>query len=113
MDTAIPQGPTISLAIRHMMAASILQSISPEVKDTGISQVLHHAGKTLFDAAVRYMNYDNDAWYFGSASQSLPPQGQPYYGAILMLLSNAISMEHLKDILHTAGESLMKPAVNV
>jgi len=108
MNTVTPQGPKISLAIRHLMAASALQSISPEVKDAGISQAVHSAGKTLFDAAVRYMNYDNDAWYFASDLRPLPSQGQPYYGALLLRLSNAISMEHLKGILHTAGESLIK-----
>ena len=123
-DAVIPDRPGISLAIRHMMAASILQSISPEVKDTGISKALNNAGRTLFDAAVRYMNYDKDAWYFETVPpgswypgieetmlnpQPLPPREQSYYGVLLMLLSNAISMEHLKDILFSAGESLKKP----
>lgn len=100
-----------SLAIRHLIAASLLRSISPEVKDAGISGALHQAGKTLFDAAVRYMNYDNDAWYF--SLQPLPAMDQPSYGTLLLALSEAITMEHLKEILHTAGESLMKVPANV
>lgn len=123
-DAIIPNNPVISIGARHIMASMLIKSIAQELKDTGLSEELHRAGKILFDAGMKSISYNENIWFwgpqpdpwqqiFGKADtmlnpQPLPPHEQAYYGAHLILIANTISFDNIQDVVHTIGMSLMK-----
>lgn len=122
-----PHVPILSTGARHVMAATIINDISKEVKDPGIAKELHHVGKHLFNAGKETLDYDDELCYWPKPPipprpwhdllgleetelnpQPLPPQEQPYYGALLIILSNTLSLENMQESVRNIGESLMK-----
>src|SRR3954464_4851413 len=113
IDAILPHGPRISVAARHVMTSMIVKSISQELKDADLSKELYRAGKTLFDAGMKSISYDDDIWYwtphpepgrqiFGEEDtmlnpQPLPPHEQAYYGAHLILLANTIFFDNIQE----------------
>ena len=137
MDTALHQvpnqeGTVISEGTRHIMASMIIKAIAKKVKDRNIAKELQWAGKTLFEAGAKAMTYENDDWcatywphYFGPHPepwhwrfgeeimlnpQPLPPE-DGYYGALLTVLADAVSLVKMPDILRNIGYSLKEMKV--
>ena len=98
-----PHVPMLSAGARHVMAATIINDISKEIKDAGTSKELHRVGKHLFNAGKETLDYDDEIWDFGPFPtppkpwydllgleeaglnpQPLPPHEQPYYGGLMV-----------------------------
>ena len=124
-EPLVPHLPILSAGARRLMAAAIIKTISKGVKDAAISKELHQIGKTLFERGKETSKYDDPygswpppprPWHDllgideeeGINPQPLPPHEQPYYGALLFLLSNTFSLENLQESVRNIGESLMK-----
>ncbi len=129
-----PHEPVLSVGTRHVMVSMALKSITKEIKDPNIAKELQWASKSLFNAGVQSMSYDDDDWcpliprhhfdthgpspepwvrIFGGEEvmlnpQPLPPKEQAYYGAILTTLADAVSFENFPDVLRNIGTSLME-----
>lgn len=132
-DAIHPQALVISEGTRHVMAAMVIKSISKQVKEPTIEKELQWMGKSLFDTGIQFMNFDDDDWcgtrvphHFGSDQQlsflnfeeevmlnpqPLPPRVNVYYGALLTMLADAVSVEKIQDALRNVGASLMNTSV--
>ncbi|MDO6433467.1 hypothetical protein Q4E93_22835 [Flavitalea sp. BT771] len=122
-----PHVPMLSAGARHVMAATVINDISKEVKDAGISKELLRVGKLLFNSGKETLEYEDELCYWpkppippipwyellgveeaGLSPQPLPPHEQPYYGALLVLLSHTLSPERMQESVRHIGESLIK-----
>jgi hypothetical protein len=122
-----PHVPMLSEGARRVMAATVINDISSEVKDAGISKELHRVGEHLFNTGKETLEYDDDLCYWpkspipprpwhdllgleeaGLNPQPLPPHEQPYYGALLVMLSATLSPGNMQESVRNIGESLMK-----
>ena len=128
-DAIHPQGPVLSEGTRNVMASMVVKSIAKNVKDLDAAKELQWIGKSLFETGAQSMSYEDDDWcgtpyphHFGPHYQSeflnfgeevmlnpqpLPPHEHAYYGALLVMLADAVSMEKAKGILRNVGTSLM------
>ena len=133
-----PNVPLISESARNILGSAVIKSIAQKVTDEGIAEHLHSAGKTLFKAGIESMDYDDDffpwphpkpnylddvlnfvpsveAWRFSVGGeeimlnpQPLPPHEQSYYGALLTILAEAVSVKDISENLRNIGNSIMK-----
>jgi hypothetical protein len=132
-DALHPQGPVISEGTRHVMASMVIKSVAKQVNETTIKKELELLGKSLFDTGTQFMSFDNDDWCgtrlphhfsphqqpsflnFGEEvmlnPQPLPPHEHVYYGALLTMLADAVSVEKVQHALRNIGASLMNTRV--
>lgn len=128
-DAIHPQGPVLSKGTRNVMASMVIKSIAKKVNDSNAVKELQWVGRSLFENGAQSMSYDDDDWCgtpyphrfgphyqaeflnFGEEvmlnPQPLPPHEHAYYGALLIMLADAVSMERAKDVLRNIGTSLM------
>ena len=113
------------------MASMIIKSIACEVKDAKLTQELNGLGKKLFTAGAKAMSYNDDDWCgtpphrFGpdpipwvfldpGALVGFNPQPDPpgirYYGALLVLLADAVSVKDIGTASAKAGNNLVNQA---
>jgi len=121
----------------HIMASSIVKSIAQKITNADTAGELNSAGKNLFKSGVESMDYEDDFWpihpkpwyrdeliQFGPSPepwflnfggeevmlnpQPLPPHEQSYYGALITMLADAVSLENVSGNLRDIGASLMK-----
>jgi hypothetical protein len=121
----------------HLMASSIIKSIAQKITNVNTAEELNSAGKSLFKSGVESMDYEDDFWplhpkpwyrdeliQFGPSPepwflnfggqevmlnpQPLPPHEQSYYGALLTMLADAVSLENVSENLRNIGASLLK-----
>jgi hypothetical protein len=121
----------------HMMASSVIKSIAQKVTDADTAGELNSAGKSLFQDGLESISYDDEFWpwpnpkpnYLGEIinfgpspepwllsiggeevmlnPQPLPPHEQSYYGALLTMLADVVSLEDVSVNLRNIGASLM------
>lgn len=135
IDALKPHLPVITEKVRKIYASSIIKTIAKKINDKEVAKELHTTGKILFDAAVEELDYDDDIfpshpkpWYEGTIffgpqpepwviadedeealnPQPLPPHEVKYYGAILSILADTISVEHVAIALRNIGSALIK-----
>lgn len=135
MDALIPHGPVISTGTRHVMASMIIKSVANSLTAGSARTELEGAGKKLFDSGVQTMSYDDDGWCgtpyphrfphifepvpvpwifnLGREElmlnpQPLPPDEKAYYGSILTLLADAVTLEGMPEMLKKIGASMME-----
>jgi hypothetical protein len=130
-----PHVPKVSVCTREVMAAMIVKAIAPEITDAKISRELQAAGKRLFTSGSKAMNYDDDDWcptgphpvlgpdpvpwlsvYSGFEEfflnpQPLPPKEQTYFGALLSVLSEAVSSKEAATVLQKSANALLNTTV--
>ncbi|MEO6071358.1 MAG: hypothetical protein ABIN57_12745 [Chitinophagaceae bacterium] len=126
-----PHVAKISVGTRDVMAAMIVKAIVPGIKDARIAKELQSAGKKLFVSGSKAMSYDDDDWcptwphphfepdpvpWLTVTSgfeevflnpQPLPPKEQAYYGALLSVLSEAVSIKEIGTVLQKSGAQLL------
>ena len=132
-DAIHPQGPVISEGTRHVMVSMVIKSIAKQVNNPTIEKELQWLGKSLFETGIQFMSFDYDDWcgtrvphHFGPHPQPsflnfgeevmlnpqpLPPHEHVYYGALLTMLADAVSVEKVGDALRNIGASLMNTSV--
>jgi hypothetical protein len=133
-DAIHPQGPVLSEGTRHVMAAMVIKSVAKQVSEPTVQQELQWLGKSLFDSGVSSMSFEFDDWCgtyvphrfgpphpqpgflnFGEEvmlnPQPLPPHEDVYFGALLTVLADAVSLEKVQDALRNIGATLMKTSV--
>jgi hypothetical protein len=128
-DAIHPQGPVLSEGTRNVMASMVIKSIAKKINDPNAATELQWVGRSLFETGTQSMSYEDDDWCgtpyphrFGPHYQSqflnfgeevmlnpqpLPPHEQTYYGALLIMLADAVSAEKPKSILRNIGASIM------
>ncbi|MFC0517773.1 hypothetical protein ACFFGT_26405 [Mucilaginibacter angelicae] len=135
IDALKPHVPLISESSRNVFAASVVKAIAQKVKDPHVAKELNTSGKSLFKAGIQSFDYDDEFWplhpkpnyvplpgslFFDMGGdevmlnpQPLPPHEQSYYGALLTMLAETISVENTSETLHDIGMSLMKQTTRV
>jgi hypothetical protein len=137
IDALTPHIPVVSENVRNLIASAVIKSIAQKVTDANASKALHAVGKSLFEAGLKAMDYDDDYWpvhpkpYYHEElidfkihsessfsisvgeevllnPQPLPPHEQKYFGAILSVLSETLSLENEVKELRSISSYLMK-----
>ena len=131
-DVIFPHGPVFSVGARDVMAAMLIKSIAREVKDVRVAQELDGLGKKLFATGTKTMSYTDDDWCGTPWPHPVGPQQAPwsidpgslvgfnpqpdppgvnYYGALLVLLADVISVKEIGTALKKTGTALMEKTI--
>lgn len=128
-DAIYPQGPVLSEGTRNVMASMVIKYVAKRVNQESFQKELQSAGRHLFEAGTQSMSFDDDDWcgtyvphHFGPHvqptflnfgeeemlnPQPLPPHEHVYYGALLTMLADAVSVERVQGMLRNIGASMM------